>query len=137
MHIKGKFLYVVDNPDSCEIIGNVFDSADVVCASTGQEALQLITADPSFSLYLFDHVLPDTTGLELCREVRRIDSRTPILFISSMQTLSIAEVREAGAQGLIRKATPYFIEQLKQTVFDLLTQPSGRDCRLIFCRIIG
>ena len=116
---KKRYLYVEDNPDSCELIRKMFPDAEVTCAANGRECLELTKSGDFFDVYLFDHYLPDTTGIELCREVRHFNPYTPIVFITASNDLSVVEVRSAGAQGLVRKSTPYFIDQLKQTISDI------------------
>jgi two-component system alkaline phosphatase synthesis response regulator PhoP len=48
---------------------------------TAAQALWLIQAE-RFDLYLLDAWLPGVDGFELCRQLRDLDSRTPILFFS-------------------------------------------------------
>jgi two-component system response regulator MprA len=48
---------------------------------TGAQALSSVQAEP-FDLYMLDSRLPDVDGFELCRRLRAIDRRTPILFFS-------------------------------------------------------
>lgn len=117
--MTGKFLYVEDQKDSLDLIRAVLKDVEVVWAPTGRDALQLIQEEQSFDLYLIDQYLPDSTGLELCREIRDNDDFTPAVFVSASPSLSIHEVRDAGGHGLVRKASPNFFEQLRQTITDL------------------
>ncbi len=43
------------------------------------------TRDNNFDLILLDIDLPDKDGLELCREIRGFDQRTPILFFHGIR----------------------------------------------------
>lgn len=57
-----------------------------------------------FVLYIVDHELPDGSGINLCKEIRRLDSRTPIVFCSvynddEHQTAAL----ESGAQAFLPK----------------------------------
>jgi len=36
----------------------------------------------SFDLYLMDHALTDGSGINLCRQIRSFDPKTPIVFYS-------------------------------------------------------
>jgi CheY-like chemotaxis protein len=82
------------------------------------EALRLARTQ-HFDLILLDYHLPDGTGLELCRMIRAIDPKTPILFYSN---ITDPETRRsaiaAGAQGYIRKMEAFDI--LEQTITKLL-----------------
>ena len=117
--MKRRFLYVEDHKESCEIVRALFKDVDVVWAKTGEDAVELIHSDQSFDLYLIDHYLPDSTGLALCREIRSSEDFTPAVFVSASHTLSIHDVRDAGGNGLVRKASANFFTQLRQTVSDL------------------
>ena len=117
--MSGRFLYIEDNKDAFDLLRALFKDVEVVWAPTGTDALQLIQNDTSFDLYLIDQYLPDGTGLALCREIRGHHDFTPAVFVSASHTLSIQDVRDAGGHGLVRKASPNFSAQLKQTVSDL------------------
>ena len=117
--MPGKFLYIEDHEDAVKLICRVFDNAEIVWVSNRHDALPLLFNGQKFDVILIDHYLPDTTGLDLCREIRTRDDHTPIVFVTASSSLSIHEVRQAGGQGLIRKASPNFVIQLRQTVNDL------------------
>ena len=54
----------------------------VTVTSTGDDALRL-ARDESFDLILLDVMLPGTDGFEVCRSLRRGDSRTPIIMLTA------------------------------------------------------
>ena len=78
-----RVLCVDDDEDSrvmlTELLKLAFIEAKAV--GTGAEALSSIQAEP-FDLYMLDARLPDVDGFELCRRLRAIDRKTPILFFS-------------------------------------------------------
>ena len=51
--------------------------------SGAEEALSLIKRK-TFNLSVLDYGLPRISGIELCREIRRIGCRTPMMFFSAM-----------------------------------------------------
>ena len=64
------------------------DSYDVVAASNGRQALNLLEMKECY-LVLLDVMLPDASGLELCRRVRasdglaqRVDPQIPVIMLS-------------------------------------------------------
>jgi DNA-binding response OmpR family regulator len=75
----------------------------VTTAGTADEGLDLARTK-NFSLILLDIGLPDKDGLELCRDIRRFDQKTPILFYTAFYNLiDEQETVNAGAQGCLRK----------------------------------
>ena len=78
-----RVLCVDDDEDSrvmlTELLKLAFIEAKAV--GTGAQALSSVQAEP-FDLYMLDSRLPDVDGFELCRRLRAIDRRTPILFFS-------------------------------------------------------
>jgi two-component system phosphate regulon response regulator PhoB len=64
---------------------------DVSCAADGPEAIEQLEArrgkgPGGFDLVLLDLMLPGIGGLDVCRELRRSDSHTPILMVSARDT---------------------------------------------------
>jgi two-component system, OmpR family, copper resistance phosphate regulon response regulator CusR len=95
-------------------------------ASTIEAALKL-TQIENYNLLIFDSKLPDGSGLELCKLVRKFDQLTPIVFYSG---LAYEEDRiralDAGAQAYLVK--PVNIDELMKSVRDLLAitpEPKG------------
>ncbi|HVF51119.1 MAG TPA: response regulator [Pyrinomonadaceae bacterium] len=79
------------------------DGFAVTSVQTAEEGLQHARAN-SYALILLDIGLPDKDGLELCREIRRFNQQTPILFYTAYaDLLDEQEAAKAGAQGYLRK----------------------------------
>ncbi len=100
-----QILFVEDTADTRDLIEFSLqqDGFAVTCAQTADEGLALARAK-TFALILLDIGLPDKDGLELCREIRRFDRRTPILFYTAFaELLDEREALQAGAQGWLRK----------------------------------
>ena len=79
-----RVLYVEHDDDSREMLRLLLELSriDVTAVATAESALSLIQAD-RFDLYLLDSWLPDTNGFELCRQMREIHPKTPVLFFSA------------------------------------------------------
>ncbi len=65
-----------------------------------------------YDLIILDIMLPDTNGLEVCRELRKVDTRIPVLFLTALGTAENVVVGlETGADDYLVK--PFkFIELL-------------------------
>ena len=98
-------LFVEDTPDTRNLIEFSLgkDGFNVTTAETADEGLDLARTK-NFALIVLDIGLPDRDGLELCREIRRFDQQTPILFYTAFSDLlDEQETTRAGAQGCLRK----------------------------------
>jgi twitching motility two-component system response regulator PilG len=73
---------------------------DVTTAPNGQDALDLLAADPVFDLVILDVAMPGMTGYEVCRSIRQ-DPRsqdTPVIFLTAKGLLmDMAEGEDAGS----------------------------------------
>lgn len=56
-------------------------------APTGLDAIELFT-NKHFDLVILDIGLPDISGLEVCDEIRKINSKVPILMLTAMGSLN-------------------------------------------------
>ena len=100
-----RVLFVEDTADTRDLVEFTLqgDGFTVTGAQTAEEGLALARTQ-TFALILLDIGLPDKDGLELCREIRRFDKTTPILFHTAFaELLDENEARKAGAQGCLRK----------------------------------
>ena len=98
-------LFVEDTADTRDLVEFSLQSEGftVATAQTADEGLALARTK-TFALILLDIGLPDKDGLELCREIRRFDQQTPILFYTAFaELLDQEEAAKAGAQGTLRK----------------------------------
>lgn len=111
---KGRILFVEDHEDTTELITLLLQmwGYEVSHTYTISAALKLAQQD-QFNLYLFDHKLPDGTGVELCTLIRKSDPKTPVLFCSaSAHPSEIDKAMSAGAQAYITKpADPVVLEE--------------------------
>lgn len=100
-----RVLCVDDDEDTCTMLGGLLGLIDchVATAATAAEARGLM-AGGRFDLYLLDNWLPGGSGVELCREIRRSDTLTPIVFYSGAGLDSEREeALAAGAQVYLVK----------------------------------
>lgn len=80
---------------------------DVVCASSGEEALQAISSYPvPFDCFLLDVQMPGMNGIELCSEIRKLPqyATTPVVMLTAMNDpLYIDRAFTAGATDYVPK----------------------------------
>lgn len=105
---KGRILCTEDHADTRELLLYVLrdEGYDVMCAANPDQAISLARTQ-HFDLFIVDNWLPGMSGVELARNLREFDVRTPILFYSGAG--SHADKREAGlagAQGYLVKPVP-------------------------------
>jgi DNA-binding response OmpR family regulator len=79
------------------------DGYQVLEAENGAEALrELGTAHPS--LVLLEMALPDGSGFDVCRELRRIDAAVPVIMMSSRSDeIDVVVALEIGADDYVVK----------------------------------
>jgi two-component system phosphate regulon response regulator PhoB len=81
-----RVLIVDDDPDIVRLVSyNLTQAAyDVVTASTGHKALEIVQKQPP-DLIILDVMLPDVDGMEVCRTLRRfeVSRRIPIIMLTA------------------------------------------------------
>lgn len=99
-----KVLVVDDDKNICEIL-KIFlekDGLKVYTANDGETALKMFS-EVKPTIALLDIMMPGMDGIELCKEIRKIDD-TPIMFISAKdQTMDKILGLELGADDYIVK----------------------------------
>jgi two-component system nitrogen regulation response regulator GlnG len=86
----------------------------VVVAGTGAEGLQHVRAE-SPDVILLDLRLPDQSGLEVYQQIRQIDARIPVIFVTLAKGADAAiEAMKQGAFDYLFK--PLDLEQLRRGV---------------------
>ena len=87
---------------------------DVVTASSGEEAWNVLTGDNAPDLAVLDWMMPHLDGVEVCRRVRALDLPSPpylILLTSRGDKQDIATGLEAGAADYVQK--PFDHDELR------------------------
>ena len=124
---KDKILLVEDEPDLLNTLSFNFESEGykVAKALNGKEAMKCLEEDESISLVILDLMLPDMSGLDICRHIRAADNLKDILVI--MVTAKGEEVDrvvgfEVGADDYVVK--PYSVRELLLRVGGMLKRSS-------------
>lgn len=118
-----RVLVADDEEDIREIIQDRLEACgfNVVTASTGAEALRKISTERFDGVFL-DVKMPEMTGIEVLEEVRKKDTRLPIIIITSSTSRDAAIGSLAkGANEFVLK--PFEWEELKvkiEKVFNII-----------------
>lgn len=102
---KFRILCTEDDEDTRDLIVLMLNAnnCDVVTSASSPESLHLARTQ-HFDLYLLDNWLSGSSGIELCKELRRFDPTTPILFFSgAAYDKDKEQAQECGAQGYLTK----------------------------------
>ena len=90
----------------------------VEVAGTGAEGLERVRAGHP-DVILLDLRLPDQSGLEVYQQIRRIDARIPVIFVTMAKTADAAiEAMKQGAYDYLFK--PLDLQQLRRVVGEAL-----------------
>lgn len=104
-----KYIVVVDDS---EIIRSIVEQTlrlynynEIIMASDGQDALEKIKSHiGKIALYVFDVNMPKMDGLTLVKEVRKFDTTTPIIMLTTETDKSkMLTAKQNGATGWIIK----------------------------------
>jgi DNA-binding response OmpR family regulator len=123
---KIKILYVEDEAFLGRIVKESLESRgfEVAMEANGQNAF------PAFStlrpdVCILDVMLPDKDGFELAEQIRAVDEKIPILFVTAKtRTEDVVRGFTAGANDYIRK--PFSMEELIVRIHNVLRNKDGR-----------
>ncbi|WP_282060981.1 response regulator transcription factor [Bacillus pumilus] len=109
---KGKILVVEDEKKIARVLSLEleYEGYEVTVKETGMDGLQALEEE-SFDLVLLDVMLPELSGLEVLRRVRKTNTATPIMLITARDSVpDKVSGLDLGANDYITK--PFDIEEL-------------------------
>jgi signal transduction histidine kinase len=114
-----KVLLVDDDPMVAVTAESMLESLghQVLMASSGPEALNVLQGDSSIDLVITDHAMAHMTGSELADRIRGIRPNLPIILATGY-----AELPGAKESGLPRLCKPYCLEDLVSLMDDVLSR---------------
>ena len=134
---KCRVLLVEDDADTREMVAFGLHSEGFEVMAIGNARLaRRIAREQHFDAYLLDNWLPDGTGLELCRQIRKFDRATPLVFYSGSAELSDEqEALDAGAQAYVHK--PAGIDEVNDAINDVVTVAGNKERRTPTGSLLG
>ena|SRR5215468_8237753 len=115
-----RILHIEDDADNREMVRLMLAEHQVTSVETCAEGL-VAAQQHDFDLYLIDNNLEDGLGVDLCREIRRFDKETPIVFCSGFtDEAHQRSALEFGASAFLEK--PFDREHLVGLVEEHLTK---------------
>lgn len=116
-HLKPSTILVIDDDRATlSLIEHTFHDSGmtVLTAKTARAGLEIV-ADRHPDLVILDVMLPDISGLEAFENIKRLDSRLPVIFITAGGTSDTAiEAVKVGAHDYLLK--PLDVEQVRRLV---------------------
>lgn len=128
-----------------KILMQVYDQLSTICFTTGSAFLDFIkSGSTSIDIVLLDITLPDSNGIELCKQIKTLLPSTYVLAFSNHNERStIMRMLQNGASGYLLKNAPAgevvacindvlngqiaFSNEVKE----ILANPSPQDLRII------
>jgi two-component system OmpR family response regulator len=122
----GRILVVDDDPESrdllCEVLGaNGYQQVEAV--ADGLAAREALARDDDCPIIIADLHMPNESGLDLLRNLRKQNAKHQIVLMSSfMSTVERKLARDLGAYALLDK--PFRLSELLQVVSQLTERNS-------------
>jgi DNA-binding response OmpR family regulator len=122
--MKYKILVVDDEPhmrsglrDNLE-----FEGYEVTCADNGANGLSVMLSEP-FDLVLLDVMMPEMSGLDVCKKARAAGIETPIIFLTAKgEEIDKVVGLELGSDDYITK--PFSVRELLARIKAVLRRKS-------------
>ena len=118
MDLKGRRILVAEDDSANYLFIETFlkqTHVDVIWARDGQEALDIFHAEPSLDLILMDLKMPNLSGIDAIRTIRRTNKNIPVIALTAY---AFADDREnsikAGCTAYLSK--PVKIEELSKVL---------------------
>ena len=87
---------------------------EILVANDGKTGLEM-AQNQKVDIILLDWILPKMLGIDVCKEIRKADPKTPILFLTAKDTIQeTIEGLKAGANDYIKK--PFSFDELVERV---------------------
>lgn len=130
-----RILVIEDEPGIANFLkqGLQEEAYSVDVADNGNDGLHFALSD-NYDLLLIDWMLPGISGIEICRQYRKQNSETPIIFLTARDSVHDTVFGlQAGANDYIKK--PFHFEELLERIKVQLRPRSGDHQQFILGKI--
>ncbi len=137
---KGQLVLILeDDPEVAKMLALVMERAGYTAkiSSDVVGAIRLFTQKRPAAI-LLDLMLPDMSGLEFCRYVRRdvVKNTTPIIVVSAAKSAAkVNEAMQAGADIFLDK--PVSVQELRHVVSSLIQQHESGSSAIYTKQLVG
>jgi DNA-binding response OmpR family regulator len=118
-------LLVDDEPEVLRLFKRILSAEDtlILAAQTGAEALE-IARQTRLDLVILDIKLPDVSGTEVLRRIRKIDAGVPVIMVTSYG--SVETVRTSMKLGAFDYLTkPFDNQEIRRVAREALASRAG------------
>ncbi len=134
---KPKVLVIDDEKSICDLLKKFIEKKgyDVSTAENGMDGIALAKRE-RIDVAICDIKMPGMTGLEVTREIKKVDQRIPILIITAFPTMDSAiEAIKSGAYDYLVK--PVHLEEIGQKVDRALSSRKIMEENILFSKIVS
>lgn len=120
MSSKTKIILAEDEPALAQIIKESLETRnfEVILCKNGEEAFDAYTKEKP-ELLVLDVMMPKKDGFTLAKEIRKLDKKTPIVFLTAKsQTQDVVDGFQLGGNDYLKK--PFSMEELIVRIHSLL-----------------
>lgn len=117
---RKRILIVDDEPLIAEVLGEHFKAAyDVETALNGTDALTAVLRHRP-DLVLLDINMPRMNGVEVLKDVKKIDESIPVIMVTANEQVSVAaDALRSGAFGYVPKPFDFrYLDHMVATIFE-------------------
>ena len=113
--ISKRLLVVDDEEGPRQSLNMIFcDDYEVTIATSGEEAIQCSTEEP-FDIVITDIRMRGLSGIDVLREVKKIDKHTEVIVLTAYETLETArQAITLGASEYLKK--PFDLDHIQKVV---------------------
>ena len=123
--VKKRILIVDDEPLIAEVLGEHFKTAyEIETALNGTDALAAVVRQRP-DLMLLDINMPRMNGVEVLKDVKKIDESIPVIIVTANEQISLAaDALRSGAFGYVPKPFDFrYLDHMVATIFDSARAP--------------
>jgi len=120
-----KILLVDDDKDFRREFSYALDEYEVIEASSGREALELLKGPNEIDLVILDVMMPESSGTEVLKEIKNLAPELGIIILTGYGSKEVAvEALKGHADDYIEK--PFDIQKTKETIEDILAKKRSK-----------